>query len=287
MTSRWSVLGQMSREPEAHTPDTSSRIVHSQVSSKDASDPAYVAITLALSRLSPQGLGQCRAVCKLWREAASGPEVRRAAFMQHWRLAGLVGEPRNPSLFDTAGLGHFVRRHAVARGDTLTGLAVRHGCGVTAIMRLNNLITHHSLHSREAVFLPVSSPSEVAGSHALFEYCRIACREFLVLLSGAEAEAARKAEAQLHGADGGQEGSGGGGGDGGRRTGQEEALQGKLVALLGRSRQLDEATARFYLIDAGWCLKKALELYEQDLRWETCSPGRCRRRRGPLLPLPE
>ncbi|GIM03592.1 hypothetical protein Vretimale_8315 [Volvox reticuliferus] len=94
------------------------------------------------------------AVCTLWREAASSTEVRRAAFMQHWRLAGLVGSARNPMILDTAALGHFVRRHVVRRGDTLTGLAVCHGCEVTTIMRLNNLISYHSLHSREDVFLP-------------------------------------------------------------------------------------------------------------------------------------
>ncbi|EFJ48597.1 hypothetical protein VOLCADRAFT_90728 [Volvox carteri f. nagariensis] len=187
---------------------------------------------------------------------ARGCFKHRAAATYHSSLTPLApplhGRPQ------TATLGHFVRRHVVLRGDTLTGLAVRHGCEVTAIMRLNNLISHHSLHSREAVFIPVSTRSEVAGSPVVLHYCRIACRELLVLLSDVEAQDARAALQGSETCGGGGSGEGGGGW---LRKGQEEAFQGKLVALLGRSRQVDPATARFYLAEGGWCLKKALALY--------------------------
>ncbi|GIL55094.1 hypothetical protein Vafri_10711 [Volvox africanus] len=274
LASRWSVLGTQlpnRLQAQATTKENPSSIESTYQST------LYPALAVAFSRLAPKELAQCRAVCTLWREAASSTEVRRAAFMKHWRLAGLVGSARNPTILDTAALGQFVRRHVVCRGDTLTGLAVRHGCEVTTIMRLNNLISYHSLHSRENVFLPVASASELAGGHVLFHYCRIACRELLVLLNDAEAQTARAAIIDA-------EGRGIVGGSGLRKV-EEEALKGKLVALLCRSRQLDQATARFYLAETGWCLKKALALYEQDLQWECRSPGGRRRRRAPLQPL--
>ncbi|GIL82764.1 hypothetical protein Vretifemale_11689, partial [Volvox reticuliferus] len=273
--SRWSVLGtQLANglQAQAMTKEHPSSIQNTFQST------LYPALAVAFSRLAPKELAQCRAVCTLWREAASSTEVRRAAFMQHWRLAGLVGSARNPMILDTAALGHFVRRHVVRRGDTLTGLAVCHGCEVTTIMRLNNLISYHSLHSREDVFLPVASASEVAGCYVLFHYCRIARRELLVLLNEAEAQTARTTMLDA------EAGAGGVGGSRLRKA-EEEALQGKLVALLCRSRQLDQATAKFYLAEAGWCLKKALALYEQDLQWECRAPGGRRRRRAPLQPL--
>ncbi|KAG2435804.1 hypothetical protein HXX76_007000 [Chlamydomonas incerta] len=205
--------------------------------------------------------------------------------MTHWRLGGLVGEPRNASLLDTATLGHFVSRHEVARGDSPTSLAVRYGVSVTAIKRLNNLISDHSLHSRTAVYIPVPNAACLAGAHVLFEYCRNACRELLVLVGEGEAAAAREAAKAAATAGGGaaegeaeSEGSS-------SRVQEASKLRDKLVALLGRSLHVDEHTARYYLSEVGWCPKKAIALCEQDLSWESHAPGSSRRRRGPIRPI--
>eukprot|EP00198_Chlamydomonas_reinhardtii_P002777 XP_001692113.1 predicted protein [Chlamydomonas reinhardtii] len=220
----------------------------------DASQPEpapprleHLSLELVLTCLEPRELAKCRVVCREWHEAATSPEVRRSCFMTHWRLGGLVGEPRNASLLDTATLGHFVSRHEVARGDSPTSLAVRYGVSVTAVKRLNNLISDHSLLSRSAVYIPVPNAACLAGAHVLFEYCRNACRELLVL--------------------------------------EASKLRDKLVALLGRSLHVDEHTARYYLAEAGWCPKKAVAMCEQDLAWESRAPGSSRRRRGPIRPV--
>ncbi|KAG2494445.1 hypothetical protein HYH03_007497 [Edaphochlamys debaryana] len=247
-------------------------------------DRVHLALALAFETLRKEELARCRAVCKLWSDVASSLEVRRAVFVRQWRLGGLLGEPRSPSFMDSATLSHFVRRHPVCRTDTLPSLAVRHGCAVTAIKRLNNLISDHSLHSRTAVFLPVGSAAELTGAQAAFEYCGIACRELLVLLSPEELEqrAARQRAAQR--AEGGcAEGEGEGGAGGGLSKAQA-ALRAKLVALLARSLRLEPGAARFYLEEAGWCARQAVELFEQDVRWESVSPGGRRRRGVSLAP---
>ncbi|KAG2451221.1 hypothetical protein HYH02_003828 [Chlamydomonas schloesseri] len=268
-----------------------------QSKESDATNPALpeaparvppVALELVLTQLEPRELARCRVVCREWREAATSPEVRRSCFITHWRLGGLVGEPRNPSLLDTATLGHFVSRHEVARGDSPTSLAVRYGVSVTAIKRLNNIISDHSLHSRTAVYIPVPNAACLAGAHALFEYCRNACRELLVLVGEGEAAAAREAAKAAATAGGAGEG-GEAEAEASSSRAQEAAsrLRDKLVALLGRSLHVDEQTARYYLSEAGWCPKKAMAMCEQDLAWESRTPGSSRRRRGPIRPIDE
>ncbi|PNW71954.1 hypothetical protein CHLRE_16g667100v5 [Chlamydomonas reinhardtii] len=261
----------------------------------DASQPEpapprleHLSLELVLTCLEPRELAKCRVVCREWHEAATSPEVRRSCFMTHWRLGGLVGEPRNASLLDTATLGHFVSRHEVARGDSPTSLAVRYGVSVTAVKRLNNLISDHSLLSRSAVYIPVPNAACLAGAHVLFEYCRNACRELLVLVGEDEAAAAREAAkaAATAAASNAAEGEAEAENEGSSSRMQEASkLRDKLVALLGRSLHVDEHTARYYLAEAGWCPKKAVAMCEQDLAWESRAPGSSRRRRGPIRPV--
>ncbi len=47
---------------------------------------------------------------------------------------------------------------------------------------------------------------------------------------------------------------------------QADALRDKLVGALSRSHHLDDATARYYLAEAAWCLKAAMQLCgEQEM----------------------
>lgn len=233
-----------------------------------------LALTLIFDRLSPSDLAKCRGVSKLWREHASSMEVRRSAFVRHWRLGSLVGELRNPVLLESASLSHFVRRHAVQRSDSLQAVAVRYGSCVTAIKRLNNIMSDHSLHSRTEVYVPVSETSELAGANVQASYCRIACRDLFVLLSTDEAQ---PAQAKLEQSERTEE-------QVTKSRVQADALRDKLVGALSRSHHLDDATARYYLAEAAWCLKAAMQLCEQDLAWEVRNGGQ--RRRAPLKGAP-
>lgn len=85
---------------------------------------------------------------------ASDPQVRRAAFVHHWRLLGCHGTPRSPQFYDTATLGSFCRQHALGHCDSLSALAVRHSASLHELKRLNLLMSEHSLHSRTHIYTP-------------------------------------------------------------------------------------------------------------------------------------
>lgn len=60
----------------------------------------------------------------------------------------------------TIALASFVMLHHVQRTDTLQMLAVRYGVDVTTIKRVNNLMSDHSLHSRQHLYIPGGSATD-------------------------------------------------------------------------------------------------------------------------------
>ncbi len=74
----------------------------------------------------PPTIGDCclQAVSRAWREASSDPAVLHAAFIRHWGIAAVRGEPRQTTFLHKADLSVFVKRHEVERTDTLQQLAV-------------------------------------------------------------------------------------------------------------------------------------------------------------------
>lgn len=53
-----------------------------------------------------------------------------------------------------AGLSHFAIQHTCRYWESLTSVAVHYNVDVSAIRVLNNLISEHSLRSRQYVFVP-------------------------------------------------------------------------------------------------------------------------------------
>lgn len=185
----------------------------------------------------------------------------------------MVSEPRSWTFLETASLHHFVYRHVVQRADTVQMLAVRHGCDVTALKRLNNLFSDHSLQSRMEVFLPAPSSAALLGQHVEFRYCRACCRDLCVVVASEEAERLREA----------QKGQAAGAGAAAADKLKDPALALKLCELLARSLHVDSATAMYYLKEAAGDLKAAMAMCEHDLSWE-CSTRRIRRGRIPRAP---
>lgn len=241
--------------------------------------PPALVLRLALAWAEPRSLACCRAVSSLWREAASDQQVRVAAFLRHWQLAACCGQPKQAAFLETAGLSSFVVQHQVSRTDTLTMLAVRHGCSVADVKRVNQLMSEHSLHSRHCVYVPVGSREQVAGRLVRFHFDPTAARDFAVLCSQQQQQPGatpgqRANEEQRDGDDDGElQQLQGPRSSGWRSRAKVDAMQVKLCQALGRSLRVDNATAQFYLADHGGDIKAAMEACAQDLAWEGTTAG--------------
>ena len=73
---------------------------------------------------------------------------------------------------------NFVAQHQCRHWESLTSVAVQYNVDVTAIRVLNNLITDHSLRSRQAVYVPGAAARcacmQCWATHPLV--CHAACR---------------------------------------------------------------------------------------------------------------
>lgn len=77
----------------------------------------------------------------------------------------------------------------MVRTDSFLSLAVRYGVHPTAIKRVNNMISDHSLHSRLEVYVPVASEADLAGKYVQVGSCPHASRKAAVPCGGAVAPA--------------------------------------------------------------------------------------------------
>jgi hypothetical protein len=107
-------------------------------------DPVAIAARLPfdllrafLQRLPPADLARAACVCRAWNAVASDRAVLEAAFCAPWGVRRVVGEPTTRSFWRAAYLGRFALSHAVRRGDTVPGVALKYsvqvrGCTLSA-----------------------------------------------------------------------------------------------------------------------------------------------------------
>ena len=84
-------------------------------------------------------------------------------FVAAWRVAGVAAPPPAAPAYAAARASSFVLCHALQGRDTLAALAVRHGTDVTALKRLNNLLSDGALASRRAGVSACSTGPAGAG----------------------------------------------------------------------------------------------------------------------------
>ncbi|CAL8467063.1 g6599 [Coccomyxa elongata] len=201
------------------------------------------------SHVGPADVARLRAVCRTWDAVIQQAEVARAVLKRTWGITDLVGYPRKKSLYLVAGLSHFAIQHTCRYWESLTSVAVHYNVDVAAIRVLNNLISEHSLRSRQYVFVPVQR-EQIRGKAARFIYDKVVDRDLIIISDNIDKLLAGTPECEKC---------------------QIAILDDgvlKLSQLLGRGLRIDENTAKFYLADAGGDLKKAIKLFEEDRRWE-------------------
>ncbi|WVZ60189.1 hypothetical protein U9M48_010242 [Paspalum notatum var. saurae] len=220
--------------------------------SMDARLPADL-LRAVLQRLPPIDVARSACVCRAWRAVASDRAVLEAAFCAPWGVRRVVGEPATGAFWRTASLGRFALSHAVRRGDTVPGVALKYSVQVTDIKRFNNMMSDHGIHSRERLLIPISNPEILLGSACYIEMDHNAKREVAVFYPE------------------------------GRPGGKTESLA-NIVSMERRSRRIlesvrrslhvDDGTAAYYLSVSEGDPRAAMMEYSEDLRWEQQRAGR-------------
>lgn len=90
----------------------------------------------------------CRSVSKRLRDLVD--VVLEERFLAKWGLAGVAAPPPAAPAYAAARPAAFVLCVALRGRESLAALAVRHGTDVTALKRLNNLLSDNALQSRWA-----------------------------------------------------------------------------------------------------------------------------------------
>jgi len=73
-------------------------------------------------------------------------------------------------------------KHLIQPGETVQSLAVRHGCDLASIKRLNNIITDNSLSSRHCIYVPAFKDlADLTGHGVRYEYDAVSKRGYAVV----------------------------------------------------------------------------------------------------------
>ncbi|KAI5084886.1 hypothetical protein GOP47_0001055 [Adiantum capillus-veneris] len=199
-----------------------------------------------LQKLPIDSLARAACVCRLWHCIAGDPLVLSNRLKEAWKFAEVVGRPLSTSFWRDANLSRFAISHVVQRWDTVASLAVKYEVHVIDIMRLNNMMSDHGIHSRKRLLIPVLHAKMVEGRTGYIEVDPYAKREVVVLYLGDDKPP--------------------------KPVGTEaivaERFRKGVIDSLKRSLQLDDATIHYYLAMAGGDIKKAFSQYSEDLKWE-------------------
>ncbi|GAX73950.1 hypothetical protein CEUSTIGMA_g1400.t1 [Chlamydomonas eustigma] len=248
----------------------------------------YCSLQLVLSLLGPGDLAVCQAVCTHWREIATLPEVRGACLRRAWGVAQITANSskewsflqvlimqswirnvvlrgttkRNPHILAIESISSFVRRHHLLPGESLQAIAVRQGGDLTALKRLNSIISDYSLSCRSFIYVPgIKSLDELRGKALRYEYDHVSKRGQAVVLDSQEedqASSSKVSEEASASAEAVQP-----------SAAQQAQILNKMSALLAKSLHIDEGAARYYIEEAGGDIKRAVLLARNDDSWAT------------------
>ncbi|KAJ1294023.1 hypothetical protein BS78_01G114400 [Paspalum vaginatum] len=219
--------------------------------SMDARLPADL-LRAVLQRLPPIDVARSACVCRAWHAVASDRAVLEAAFCTPWGVRRVVGEPATGAFWRTASLGRFALSHAVRRGDTVPGVALKYSVQVTDIKRFNNMMSDHGIHSRERLLIPIGNPEVLLGSTCYIEMDHNAKREVAVFYP--EGRPSSKTESLTN-------------------IVSTERRSRRILESVRRSLHVDDGTAAYYLSVSEGDPRAAMMEYSEDLRWEQQRAG--------------
>lgn len=186
-------------------------------------------------------------MCRCWNSVASDREIVTGVFKSPWKLKDVIGDPSSTSFWRDNSINRFAISHRLARGDTITSLAVKYSVQVMDIKRLNNMMSDHGIYSRERLLIPVSKPELLINGTCYIEMDAHAKREVAVLYPE------------------------------GRPIGNISYLAGPtsmnkskkvVIDSMKRSMQVDDGTAEYYWSISNGDPRAAFSVFSDDVRWE-------------------
>lgn len=199
-------------------------------------------------RLPLPDLARASCVSRFWNSVASDREIVTSVFKTPWKLKDVIGNPSSSSFWRDNSINRFAISHRLARGDTITSLAVKYSVQVMDIKRLNNMMSDHGIYSRERLLIPVSKPELLVDGTCYIEMDAHAKREVAVLYLE------------------------------GRPIGKISYLAGAtttnkskrvVIDSMKRSMQVDDGTAEYYWSISNGDPRAAFSVFSDDVRWET------------------
>lgn len=209
-------------------------------------------LRIIFEKLCIPDLARASCVCRLWFSLASDGEIQTAAFKAPWKLKEVVGNPISGSFWRDNSLSKFAISHRIARGDSVSSLAVKYSVQVMEIRRLNNMMSDHGIYSRDRLLIPVNSPEILAGRTCYIELDRHAKREAAVLYL----EGCPDSKNSISSIDSNSKPASS---DQGRR---------RVIESLRRSMHVDDETALYYLSISNGNPRAALSEFSEDMSWE-------------------
>eukprot|EP01024_Parvocaulis_polyphysoides_P019489 TRINITY_DN1885_c0_g3_i1.p1 TRINITY_DN1885_c0_g3~~TRINITY_DN1885_c0_g3_i1.p1 ORF type:complete len:225 (-),score=10.47 TRINITY_DN1885_c0_g3_i1:294-968(-) len=208
---------------------------------------AEQALEIAFGRLIPAELLIVRKVCRLWEQIVLSRDVRLESFLRFWGLQNIQGESKSNDFFEKADISQFVVKHVIAKHDSVQSVSIKYRITPIKLCQLNNMTSQHSIHSRQYLYVPVTNTQDILGKVATIEYCPICCRELIVLESDGNFtdNATDKKGFNIKG-----------------------LAERKLITLLGRCKRIDENVAAYYLSQSQGDLRRAMQMYEEDARYD-------------------
>mmetsp|Transcript_11767 Transcript_11767/g.35286 ORF Transcript_11767/g.35286 Transcript_11767/m.35286 type:complete len:270 (+) Transcript_11767:109-918(+) len=200
-------------------------------------------LELVLSKLPMEELlVSARGVCQEWRSTAEAVAIHQ--FQEQWCLDSVTGRPRALGSLLKLGRDSFVTRRSCGSVESISALAVAANVPTAQLKRTNSLMSEHSLHSRDHIFVPVG---DVTGLRGEFYFCPVIGRQFVLFeregVVGVYLDPAAKQAA-------------------------EAATFAKLALLLSKGLRVDLGMATFYLQNARGDMRQAVTLHQQDVAWD-------------------
>ncbi|EFN56056.1 hypothetical protein CHLNCDRAFT_52157 [Chlorella variabilis] len=185
--------------------------------------------------------------------------VLEEKFRRRWGVREVAAPPPASPAFAATRASSFVLCHRLEGKETLAAVAVRHGCDVVALKRINNLLSDHAMYSRSHLFVPVpDAAAAAAGQRVAFLHDENSSRRMVVVCRDGE-----PLPGQLSGS-----GSG-------RQAGRNhDFVVAKLAAMLQRALRIDQPTAAYYVSQANCDIRQAIAKFEEDKRWENVMRSR-------------
>lgn len=203
-----------------------------------------------LSCVNDEDLVALRAVSRGVKDVVEGILHRR--FLERWGVTAVEGPLPPGPVLAACKLRHWAVRHHLKPRQSLASVALAYNVDTHILRRCNNVMSEHTLASRDHVFVPVQDAATLRGQTACFVFCRAARRHWMEVCAADSDEGTGEDESASS------------------FLCSSEQARAKLVGMMQRALGIDTHTAVYYIESADGNIKSAMAAFEDDKRWDRC-----------------